>query len=404
MNSASVATPRKVSRNAVLNYRMRTLGLVMFALMLAIIPVDYPDPLRWFTIGLMLIWPHVLFQIARRASSGYRAESLNILADNFLGGLIFVAFEFRLWPVAGILLLNTLNTVTFGGWRLQLKGIGMIAAGLLVGSLLVGLHAHLETEPPVVAISFLTAYVYILFIGTAIFRVRQGSREAKQAVETEREKSHQLLLKVFPKAVIPRLQAKENPIADEFADVTVLFSDIVGYTPLAEELGPKKTVMLLNDLYKRFDQIAAEHGVEKIETVGDGYLAVAGAPVRNDDHPESAAAMALAMIEAAKQVKIANGESVQIRIGLHTGPIFAGVIGEHRFHYAIFGETVNVASRVQGQSRPGGILVSESTYKRLKGSHRLEECGSLELKGHGPMRTYWLSDAKDRKGSVRDDY
>jgi class 3 adenylate cyclase len=261
---------------------------------------------------------------------------------------------------------------------------------LLVGFLLFGFRVHLETEPLLVAISFLSLYIYILFVGLTIFRVRQGSREARQALQTEQDKSQQLLLKVFPQAVIPRLNAGENPIADEFADATVLFSDIVGYTPLAEQLGPRKTVMLLNNLYKKFDQVAAEHGVEKIETVGDGYLAVGGAPERNDEHPTAVAECALAMIEAASQVEVFPGEPVQIRIGIHTGPIFAGVIGEHRFHYAIFGETVNVASRVQSHSKPGHILVSDSTYKRIRNSYQLDQCDTIELKGHGPMQTYWL--------------
>jgi class 3 adenylate cyclase len=129
---------------------------------------------------------------------------------------------------------------------------------------------------------------------------------------------------------------------------------------------------------------------EKIETVGDGYLAVAGAPERNDNHPEAVATIALAMLEAAKKVPLSKGDHVQIRIGIHTGPVFGGVIGEHRFHYAIFGETVNVASRVQSQSQPGRVLVSETTYKRIKSGHTLEECATLDLKGHGSMRTYWL--------------
>lgn len=393
MTTDSTVTPRKVSRNAKMNYRMRTFGLTMVALMFVGIADDYPDLQRWFMVALILLWPHVLFQIARRASSGYHAESFNILADNLLFGLLFIALEFRLWPVAGTLLLVTLNTVTFGGWRLQIKAIGMIAVGLLAGTLLFGFRVHFETEPLLIAISFLTAYIYILVVGTAIFRVRQGSRDARQALEIEKEKSHQLLLKVFPQAVIPRLNAGESPIADEFADVTVLFADVVGYTTLAEHLGPRRTVMLLNDLYGRFDQAAAEYGVEKVETVGDGYLAVAGAPERNDHHPEAVARFALAIIKAAGQVQVSNTDPVQIRIGIHTGPIFAGVIGEHRFHYAIFGETVNVASRVQGQSQPGRILVSETTSKRLRGSFELEECGSVDLKGHGPMRTFWLQGA-----------
>jgi adenylate cyclase len=199
-----------------------------------------------------------------------------------------------------------------------------------------------------------------------------------------------LLLNVFPRPVIPRLKAGENPIADGFPDVTVLFADIVGYTPLAERLGPRRTVVLLNDLFRRFDQAAEKYGVEKIETVGDGYLAAAGALDARDDHAGAAAALAFAMLEAARQVQVPPAGHVQIRIGIHTGPVFGGVVGEHRFHYAIFGETVNVASRIQNQSQPGRILVSEATYKRICGQWQLEECASLDLKGHGAMKAYWL--------------
>ena len=187
--------------------------------------------------------------------------------------------------------------------------------------------------------------------------------------------------------------AGENPIADGFPDVTVLFADIVSYTPLAKKLGPQRTVMLLNDLFRRFDQAAEKFGVEKIGTVGDGYLAAGGAwdSVRN--HPEAVAALALAMVEASRQVPVSETEHVQIRVGIHTGPVYGGVVGENRFHYTIFGETVNVASRIQDQSQPGRVLVSEATYERIRGSWRLEECASLDLKGHGPMKTYWLAAA-----------
>ena len=210
----------------------------------------------------------------------------------------------------------------------------------------------------------------------------------------------QLLLNVFPRAVIPRLKAGENPIADGFPDVTVLFADIVGYTPLAGRLGPRRTLVLLNDLFRRFDQAAERFGVEKIETVGDGYLAAAGALDAREDHPEAVAALALAMLEAARHVPVSPEEHVQIRVGIHTGPVYGGVVGEHRFHYAIFGETVNVASRIQSQSQPGRILVSESTYKRICGSWKLEECASLDLKGHGAMRAYWLRAPLDTRSQA----
>jgi len=328
--------------------------------------------------------------MARRAPSGYQGEAVNIQRDGFMGGAMIAALAFRLWPSTVILAILVLNTFSYGGWRLMLRSTALMAAGLLVGIAALGFRVHLDTEPVSVAVSIFAIVAYAGFAGTVIYRFYMLRLESKLALESEKQKSQQLLLKVFPDAVIPRLQSNENPIADEFADVTVLFSDIVGYTSLAERLGPRRTVMLLNDLYRRFDQAAAECGVEKVETVGDGYLAVAGAPVRNDHHPEAVARFALAIIEAARQVPISSTEPVQIRIGIHTGPIFAGVIGEHRFHYAIFGETVNVASRVQGQSQPGRILVSETAYKRLQDGFRMEESGSVDLKGHGPMRTYWL--------------
>jgi adenylate cyclase len=164
----------------------------------------------------------------------------------------------------------------------------------------------------------------------------------------------------------------------------------VEFTPLAERLGPKRTVLLLNDLFARFDHAAARLGVEKIETTGDGYLAVAGAPEALDRHAEAAAEFALEVLAACRETSLPEGSHVQVRVGIHTGPIFAGVIGKSRFHYKIFGETVNTATRVQSHATPGRILVSDNTYKRLDGKYLLEERGLVHLKGHGPMRTFWL--------------
>jgi adenylate cyclase len=149
-------------------------------------------------------------------------------------------------------------------------------------------------------------------------------------------------------------------------------------------------VVLLNELFGKFDAAAARLGVEKIETTGDGYLAVAGAPAPLDHHPEAVADFALAVVEAARSTAVDGAGHAQVRVGIHTGPVFAGVIGESRFHYKVFGETVNTASRIQGQAQPGRILVSEAAYKRIRISHALEAHETLDLKGHGSERTYWL--------------
>jgi len=227
-------------------------------------------------------------------------------------------------------------------------------------------------------------------------RINFMRREARlekakaQAMEIASRHKSELLLRVLPEAVIPRLQAGESPIADQFADVTVVFADIIGFTPLSERLGPKRMVLLLNDLFGRFDLAASRLGVEKIETTGDGYLAVGGAPRPLDNHPEAVAEFALAIVGAASEVPVSETEHVQIRVGIHTGPVFAGVVGESRFHYKIFGETVNTASRIQGHAGSGRILISESTFKRVQSKFNIRKHDVVELKGHGPMQTYWL--------------
>lgn len=258
------------------------------------------------------------------------------------------------------------------------------------GWLLLGNQFHPDTELLATLLSIAAIFSYVTLIGATAYRLRLRQRETRSALEAEEQKSQALLANIFPRAVIPRLRAGESPIADQFADVTVVFADIVEFTPLAERLGPKRTVLLLNDLFGRFDQAAARLGVEKIETTGDGYLAMAGAPEPLDHHPEAVAQFALDLLRACRETRLPEGDSVKVRIGIHTGPVFAGVIGESRFHYKIFGETVNTASRVQSHASHGRILVSENTYKRLQGKFRFEEHGVVDLKGHGPMRTYWL--------------
>jgi len=381
----------RISRNASLGFRARIVGYPLFAIMLMSVPDFISDPRRWILTVILLILPFIFYIRSNRATSGYHAELNNMLLEYFFGGILLASLEFRLWPSTISFVIGSLSTIITGGPRIFIKGMVLLCLGVLVGIFIFDYKVHPDTEYIPTVISIASVLAFVIFMGIFMYNLRLKFREAKQIIAREQENSQQLLLKVFPEAIIPRLNANENPIADEFADVTVLFSDIVGYTPMAEQLGPRKTVMLLNNLYKRFDQITAEHGVEKIETVGDGYLAVGGAPVRNDDHPESVASMALAMVDAAKQVEVSPGKPLQIRIGIHTGPIFAGVIGEHRFHYAIFGETVNVAARVQDHSQPGRILVSESAYKRIQNDFGLKAFDSVELKGHGPMQTYWLT-------------
>jgi class 3 adenylate cyclase len=365
---------------------------VLFSLMLISI---YGAQLTGPHIGLlafMIGWPHLAYWRTRRGSDDRKSESLNSLVDCIIGGALIPAFGFRLWPVAAVYLSGVIHVFVWGGPRYALLAIAVSLVGLVAALPVFGTEIHLETEPLAVALSVVTMFSFAALVGTTAYRLRVRQRQTRAALEAEEKKSTELLLNVFPASIVPRLRAGESPIADQYADVTVIFADIVEFTPLAEQLGPRKTVLLLNDLFRRFDQEASKCGAEKIETTGDGYLAVAGAPELLDDHPQAAARFALGLIRVARETPAGASEHVQIRIGIHTGPVFAGVVGESRFHYKIFGDTVNTASRIQSQARPGRILVSEVSYKRLHPGFSLVEHGIVELKGHGPMKTYWLTD------------
>jgi class 3 adenylate cyclase len=357
----------------------------------ASIPADRNPTVRLGMIVSCLVWPHVAYWLAVRRGGRRDAERDNIMFDCLLGGVVATGYDMRLWPTTALFVIGFINNLLYGGPRFLSLGVVLGAVGFGIAALIFGIEPHYETEPLATALSVIGIFGYVTMVGTTAYRLRLRQRETRAALELEEKKSQDLLANVFPLPVIPRLRAGEAPIADQFADVTVVFVDIVEFTPLSERLGPKRTVLLLNELFRRFDQSALRLGVEKIETTGDGYLAVGGAPSALDDHAAAVAQFALEALEAARQTRVSETEHVQIRVGIHTGPVFGGVIGESRFHYKIFGETVNMASRVQSHARHGHILVSESTCKRLRPKYVLEEHGTVDLKGHGPMRTYWLA-------------
>jgi class 3 adenylate cyclase len=382
--------PRRRLSYADVNYWPRVGGYFLFGILLVSLPGDDLRPVRLGFAALCLVLPQVTYWISKARGGTARTETLSALIDCFVGGLITAAFAFRLWPTTALYVNGVMNCMLFGGMRLLALGVMVNLLGLATAAATFGLQLHPQTESLPTVLSILSIFVYVILVCSTAYQLRRRHRETRRALEREERASQALLVNVFPQAVVPRLKAGEAPIADQFADVTVVFVDIVGFTPLAERLGPKRTVLLLNDLFARFDSAAARHGVEKIETTGDGYLAISGAPQAHDDHPAAVAGFALDVIEAASATIDADGEPVQVRVGVHTGPVFAGVIGQSRFHYKVFGETVNVASRVQSQARAGSVLVSETTFKRIRHKHRLEEYGTLELKGHGPMKTFWL--------------
>ncbi len=220
--------------------------------------------------------------------------------------------------------------------------------------------------------------------------LRDHERETLKKLEIEQEKSERLLLNVLPKPIAERLKLHEKTIADNFAGVTVLFADIANFTQLSTRLSPSELVGMLNKIFTVFDHITSKRGLEKIKTIGDNYMVVGGLPIAREDHAEVVADLAIEMRSAIRNFQSADGEPLTMRIGINSGPVVAGVIGSSKFIYDLWGDTVNVASRMESNAPLGAIQVSSATYELLKDTFDLEDRGNIEVKGKGEMRVYVL--------------
>ncbi|MBP0001821.1 MAG: PAS domain-containing protein [Cyanobacteria bacterium SID2] len=217
---------------------------------------------------------------------------------------------------------------------------------------------------------------------------------AEEALEIERKKSEKLLLNILPKVIVEQLKQSSGTVAEQFENATILFADIVGFTSLASRLTPLELVNLLNQIFSKFDRLAQKYELEKIKTIGDAYMIAGGLPVPNGDRAEAIANMALEMQQAICTLQTDWGEPFQIRIGINSGPVVAGVIGIQKFSYDLWGDTVNVASRMESSGEPGKIQVTAMTYELLKEKYIFEERGVIAIKGKGNMKTYWLIDRR----------
>jgi adenylate cyclase len=236
-----------------------------------------------------------------------------------------------------------------------------------------------------------TAYALLQYF------VRARER-AHRALERERAKSERLLLNVLPEPVAARLKEQEGVIAEDCPAVTVLFADLVGFTPLSQRMEASELVSLLDRVFARWDAIAAEHGVEKIKTIGDAYMAASGIPLPRADHAEAVAEMALAMGTEVARCSAETGLPLEVRIGIDTGPVIAGVIGRAKFIYDLWGDTVNTASRMESHALPGTIQVTERAYERLRPRYELRPRGMIEVKGMGAMACWLLVGRRTASG------
>ena len=249
---------------------------------------------------------------------------------------------------------------------------------------------HFSADPEF-AILAVQTYICVLVVTALALAASTAERErARVELQAEKEKSEHLLLNILPQPIAHRLKQQESTIADHFAEVTVLFADIVDFTRMSTELSPQALVGMLNEIFSTFDGLAEKHGLEKIKTIGDAYMVVGGLPEHRDDHAQAIAEMALDMQTAIVNLSEQHERPFKMRIGINTGPVIAGVIGKKKFIYDLWGDTVNIANRMESAGIAGEIQVTQTTYRALKERYTFDYRGEVAVKGKGLMETYFL--------------
>jgi class 3 adenylate cyclase len=252
-------------------------------------------------------------------------------------------------------------------------------------------HVPIEAKLLADQTFFLACASLVAAVGSEVTaRLRKSEFLSREALRDEKALSERLLLNVLPRSIADRLKAGPEAIADRFPDASILFADIVGFTPLSERMPPEEVVALLDEVFSAFDRAAAHRGLEKIKTIGDAYMVAAGLPTPRRDHLEALADMALEMQRVVLALDERRGLDLAVRVGIHAGPVVAGVIGTSKFSYDVWGDTVNTASRMESHGAPGQIQVTDTVRSRLEGGYEFSEPRRIEVKGKGTLTTSFL--------------
>jgi class 3 adenylate cyclase len=317
----------------------------------------------------------------------WQGMSVVVATISILVWVYYVAHVLTLPPEYGYVGIILITAFTYTLARLRFVLVVLVTV--------IGIAAYLPyafTANYIVDVTRVLATLFLLSFGVlgglAAYRLERFSRQLflrERQVERERERSDGLLLNILPQAIVEQLKTSpDGRIAQAFDQVTVVIADAVGSTEQGARSSAADFAATLDELFRRFDQIADEHGLEKIKTIGDAYMAVAGAPVPTASHAAAAASMALEVIAEAGQVRWPSGDAVRVRVGVATGPAVAGIIGYRKFAYDLWGDTVNLASRLQESAEPSRALVSEPTADQLGDGFEFGATQVIELKGKGP--------------------
>jgi len=374
-----------------------TLAAILMATMAIVWVATYWSLGLWrsgaipFAYQLATVYGLVTFARTKRFGPLRTGQLVMILALPFLLQASLGGFRtssaVELWAVTA-----PLGALLFDGVRRATPWfIAFVVATVASGALEPSLHGEGDVPTSIVVAFFV---LNLLGVSTTVYLLLRyfiGERDrVLRALRLEQDKSERLLLNILPASIAERLKDGPEVIADGFEAVTVLFADIVGFTAFAQARPPAEVVAVLNRLFSAFDELADRHDLEKIKTIGDAYMVAGGLPVPRPDHHAAIADMALDMCSAMDRFRAETGIELTIRVGIDSGPVVAGVIGHRKFSYDVWGDTVNMASRMQEHGLPACIQVTANVYEQLRGRYEFQERGTVEVKSKGPTTTYLL--------------
>jgi adenylate cyclase len=376
------------------------------ALLVVIAALILPIALVWGTLYLALGTPAgviaylyfavstiaiLVFAATRNADVFLRTELAAILlaptlSMAFVGGFV-ASGGVGLWGI-----MAPLGALVFAGWRSGLRWFVAFLAVFLLSGIAGEVYGGLSELPGWFQSAMIALNVSVggtvVFILLALFAKQR--EEALSALRVEQAKAESLLLNILPRSIADKLKVETQTIADQFSSASILFADVVDFTPLSERLPPAEVVGILDHLFSHFDTLAERYGLEKIKTIGDCYMVAAGVPTPRPDHARALALMALDMLEAMRSSDDVGHLGLELRVGINSGPVVAGVIGRKRFLYDLWGDAVNTASRMESHGTPGRIQITGATYELLKDEFECQSRGVIPVKGKGEMEAWYL--------------
>jgi adenylate cyclase len=387
----------------------RRKGLLVLIAVL-ILPISFTWWFLYLTMGSWTGWLAMVYAVISIASIGIFAVTRNFRLLLFIQvAAITFAPTVSMLPIGGFLqsggvgiwgILGPLGALVFNGVRSGVRWFVVFVAAFLLSGL-IGIALGIPDVLPEWFSSLMLA-LNVTVGGTIVFTLLalfgKQREDALAEARTEHERAESLLLNILPGSIAERLKGSPHTIADQFRAASVLFADVVEFTPRTQDMAPADVVGLLDRLFGHFDTLAERYGLEKIKTIGDAYMVAAGVPDPRPDHARALALLALDMVAGVAPGGPVGDLGLELRIGINSGPVVAGVIGRKRFLYDLWGDAVNTASRMESQGTPGRIQITGATYELLRDEFVCEARGTVPVKGKGDMETWYLVGRRDRPG------